>query len=227
MLLNREPYRKVFKLFTFFGLWNEVPLRQRILTFNLLYSLMIFQVFLMILSVFQANDLEEILSAVKFLPLWPIIIYSIYSFTVKKNQLKKFIAIVDQIELENKSATVHIDNACQVVKKLYQFAGILTASMLGFYYICQLNLDYLIFPLYFPSFIENKKLVYGCWEGIEAIVSFYGCIVYTPLNEFRSSLLIVMDHIMRCFQEKLRMLKTTDNEQELIKCIKFHLQIKE
>jgi hypothetical protein len=187
---------------------------------------------LMFMSVFQANNLEEVLEAAKILPMMPVIIYSIFDFSRKKWRLGAFLKIIEEIKAENPQAEIHINSACRFMKKIFQAIAILTILMFGFYIFAQISIDHLIFPLYFPAFIENKSAVYQFYQVLEIVVSFYGCVAYTAINEFRGSLLLVLFHIMQCLREMLRHLKPNISnhemsKKELLKCIKLHLQIKQ
>jgi hypothetical protein len=231
MLLDRKPYKSTFKLFTFLGFWDEIPIRQRRLTFFMPIYFLILEEVLVHLSPLQAENLNELLDAIKVLPILHVCNFSIYNLVRNKAKLLELLEIVNQIERENPNAKIHIDNGCAVVKKLFQCTAVFTSVTFSTFLIASLIRGQLIFPLYFFDFIGHRNVVFWLYWALEVYVAIYFCISYIPIQEFRCSLLIILFHVMEHFRERLRNLKALkdnpeDVEKELQNCIKLHLQIR-
>jgi hypothetical protein len=225
MLLNREPYKSILKVFTFLGFWDEISMRQRRWTFFTPLSLLFFEEIFIFLSVLQAHTLQEMLDAAKIIPLLPVINFSLYSFYIKKSKLKKLIEIIDSIERDDPRAAFHIDKGCAIFKKVIQCMACFMAVLMTVIILGSVTYKHLIFPMYMPEFIEHvhlKSLIFYCFWFIESIVSVHSALSYVLFHEFRCSLLIILSHVMEFYREKMRSLKPNkDNPDEMKKELQY------
>ncbi|KAG5684266.1 hypothetical protein PVAND_013502 [Polypedilum vanderplanki] len=231
MLLEREPYKFTFRIFSNFGLWDEISIKQKIFVFYLPIFILFIEESLIVFSLFQADSLKERLEAIKIVPMIPVINYSMYSFIKNKKKLKELFAIIDQIESENPNVKMYIDEGCKIVKKIFCYVSAFMILTICIVFITPVAIDKLIFPLYTPHFLGYESLFFYCYWMLESFMAFYSCISYVYVHEFRCSLLVVFYHIMDCFREKLRSLKfnkieSNEAKQKLKKCVRFHLQLK-
>ncbi|KAG5673339.1 hypothetical protein PVAND_003398 [Polypedilum vanderplanki] len=231
MLLNREPYKTAFKVFTFLGFWDEISIVQRRWTFKLPIFLIFVLVLMAFTSFFQARDFHDALISLATLPILTVIIFSIFDFLYKKEQLKKFLVLVDEIESENPDVSVYIDKACKLNTLIYLVVLVVLILTYLTYAIIPLIIHKLTFPIYLHEKFDDSFLVfYGIWF-IQTLIGMYSTLTLYIFFEFRNSLLVLITHIMRYYRYKLSNLSSIIVDQkarmELIKCIKLHLQIKE
>lgn len=233
MLLEREPYKTTFKVFTFIGFWDEIPIWQKRITFHAALFFMLLEEFLIIPSILKSETLEGKLDAMKVLALLPFINYSMYSFVKNKQKLKDLTAVIDQIERENPSATYHIEKGFVFVKIVFRCVVSFMMLVLVLFALTPIVIGQLICPLYIPRyFIAYESWFFYAYWLLESIIAVHSFLSYISIHEFRCSLLVVFYHVMECFREKLRSLKISKLTQkeakvEIEKCIKFHLQLRQ
>jgi hypothetical protein len=225
MLLNREPYRTTFKIFTFLGFWDEIPVRHKRLTLHIPLALFFIYAFTIGLSFLQADELKDALVALEILHLVLVILFSIFDMLMKKVKVKKLLQIVDKIELENPEVSCFIDSACWINCVVYLLVFFFTVATFLFYAFTPLVTGKLAFPVYMPEIVKDEPSVFYLFWVMQVIIGSYSGFSNFMLYEFRNGLMVLLWKIVECYQEKLRKLKCT--KVELQKCVEFHLRIKE
>jgi hypothetical protein len=229
MLLNREPLKSTFKFFTFFGLWDEIPVRQKRWTLKAPTFLFIFCASLITLSILQGDGLENTLDVVKIVPVVVNFIYLLFSFLLKKQEVRKLIQLVEEIEAENDEFSAYMDEALKMIKRIAFTIATLAAVMFLPFVFIPLFIGKLSFPMFTPNILKDEALTFYAYWLLQCFAGFYCIIIYNPLHEFRCSLLVILDSIMQCFRAKLRSIDGSSKNMlnDLKGCIKLHLQIRQ
>jgi hypothetical protein len=230
MLATREPYKSTFKLFTFIGIWDDFPVwQERLAKAALLHC--IFGGILAALAILQANELKDIIEAVKVIPMFVILLFSMHDFYRKREKLQELLEIIDDIEAENPESSEYIDVACGRVKRNFTIIASFIAVLFCIVVICPLWLGKLTFPFFLPEAFEESFIVFLVYWMMQNINAGYCALTYIPIHEFRCSLLMVLEQIMECLRYKLFCLKEVKEDaegtkREFEKCIRFHILIK-
>lgn len=232
MLLNRDPFKLTFKVFTFFGFWDEISTKQRRMTFIVPVASIVIFILLMSLSFLQANTFEDALSALQALPTFTNSLLFMSIILLKKEKIRKLLRIVDEIEMENPVARDYVDRALKLSCKIYKAVGVYSVFGLLSYLLTPIFTGKIVFPMYIPmSFKEKVLTFYSTWI-FEIYIGTYITIINYFLYEFRYSLLVMLSQILQSYRLKLRILKAEKNDfenskKELLACVKLHIQIKE
>ncbi|KAG5673337.1 hypothetical protein PVAND_003396 [Polypedilum vanderplanki] len=231
MLLNREPYKTVFKIFTFIGFWDEIPIVQRRWTFNVPLTLNILFILMVYATFFRAHDFNDAITALSTLPILTVIIFSIFDFLHKKEKLNKFLALVNEIESENPDVSVYIDKACKFNTMIYSIVLFVLFFTHITYAIIPSMTNKLVFPLHLHEKLDKNAFVFYFLWIFQVSSGFYSTYTSFLLFEFRNSLLVLITHIMNYYCYKLSNLSSMVSDHkaklELEKSTKLHLQIKE
>ncbi|KAG5684280.1 hypothetical protein PVAND_013516 [Polypedilum vanderplanki] len=232
MLLYREPFKSLFKFFTFIGLWDEISIRQRRWTQKVPLTLAIAFTLFNALSVIQAKKLEQILNVVEIVPLHIMILFSALEFHSKKVKLKKLIKIVDQIEVENSDATPIIDETCHFFSVWLNFMNFFYLIAFIIFAISPLLFHKLVFDVYTPQVLKNQEFYYYLSLFIQIFGGIYHTMLVVSIYEIKCGLLLILNDVMQYFHQKLIELKVVKENSEvtkknLVECINMHLHIKE
>jgi hypothetical protein len=232
MLHHREPYKSTFKLLTFLGFWDEIPIWQKRLTLKIPMVFGVGFAVSVAFSILQAENFEDTLDALKIVPLLIVIIFSALRFIQNKSELAKLLGVIREIELENPEAVLVVDCACKLVKGIFIRVLSFSSMLLLLFLISPYLIGKLSFAVYVPEVLKNNKpFFYGMW-AFQGLSGSYCTLINILIHEFRCSLLIVLDRIMRCFRLKLQELRAEREspeimQKELQKCINLHIRIKE
>ncbi|KAG5684281.1 hypothetical protein PVAND_013517 [Polypedilum vanderplanki] len=224
MLLNRESYRTLLKILTFFGLWDEISVKQKRFTFKVPIIITILCGLIIALSLLQIDEFEKILEVFEITPMIIFVIISTFNFIYTKENLKNLLGIIDQIEEENCEISVVIDEACKLIKKLFTAFTILLTFVLINHTFCPFVFGKLNFPVYTPEILNDSQFMFYAPWLLHSIVAIYCGITNLALQGFRYSLLIIIDYVIQYFRQKLN---NSNSDVDLIKCVKLHLHIKE
>ncbi|KAG5684279.1 hypothetical protein PVAND_013515 [Polypedilum vanderplanki] len=231
MLLNREPFKTLFKFFTFIGLWDEISVKQKRWTHTIpLIFATAFPIFIA-LSVFQAEKLEDILGAIEIVPLLTMNLISVFVFLKKKRKYKKLIRIVDQIEIENPDSVSLIYRYFPYLKIWFIFMAFSCISLDLIFIISPLFFGKFIFNIFTPTFMVDDQIYFYFTWVIQVFGSFYQAILTGSLHEFRCSLLLLLNNVMQYLSHSMRTIRlfrgsSRDTKKEIVKCVKLHLNIK-
>ncbi|KAG5678334.1 hypothetical protein PVAND_008019 [Polypedilum vanderplanki] len=200
MLLKREPYKAIFKVLTWIGFWDEISMRHKLLTFYLPIFILTIEQILLFLSLLQANNLEDILEAVKLVPMFPLICYSMYSFIKDKQLLKELIEIFNQIENENPKVVSYIDKSCKDVELIFKIVTFAFVLIVVDAIFTPLINNKLLFPIYTPKWKGFETTFFYLYWLLESFCGIYVALCFIVIQEFRNSLLIILHYIMEYFQ---------------------------
>ncbi|KAG5678988.1 hypothetical protein PVAND_008598 [Polypedilum vanderplanki] len=223
MLFNREPYKTLFKIFTFFGLWDEISIRQKCLTFYLPFCLLLIYQSLIFLSLFQTNTLGEKIKALQLLAIQPWILTDLVTFKNFKKNLNKLVDLIDTFEDDNPKVSIYIDKACKTSQMTFKIVQPLMIGTCLFLGTVPLIFGKLIVPLYTPNFREFQSIYFYFANFLEFMGAFFVCYTVGLLFQLRVSFLVVLYQFMKFFSENLQNDKTSF--EKIKRCAKYHLQL--
>lgn len=231
MYPKREPFKTMFKLFSFFGFWNEIPKWHKRIAMFVLFSCTVGYSIMILLSLFQANKLSDILDGVKILPILITIVISLYGFILKKSKVQDLLEVLEEMEEADPESKPYFDEAYGMVKNILLSEVMFVVLLFLTYVSTPLILKKLIFPAYIPDIINDYEATFYVYWIYQSLSGLYTAVSHTPVIDFRCSLLIVFNGYMKYFCDKLRSLASTkDNFQEakdqLVKCLIIHQRIK-
>jgi hypothetical protein len=224
MLMSREPYKTAFKFFNFVGLWDEISVWQERVTLKIPWIISSVCCLQIALSMLQIDSLDRILEVIEIVPMFMITFASTFNFSQTRGQLSDLLDIIDEIEIENTEIVAVIEGACRVIRRIFICLLSLTISVSSINTIC----PFLFGKLNFPAFTLSNCVIdfYAPWL-MTSFAGFYCGISFVVTHEFRCSLLIILDAIMKSYRQRLLDVKMSgsDSAAEMVKCIKLHLQI--
>lgn len=229
---KREPYTTIFKVLSFLGLWNEVPKRHKRIAMSAMVLFTVCYFIIIMLSLLQAKDLNDVLEGIKIAPILLVIVISINDFNLKKSKVCDLLELIEEMENDYPESKPYFDDSFKFVKNIFvtevAFTGLLYISFI----LSPLIANKLMFPAYIPEIIkEYDDATFYIYWAYESISGLYCAFVHMPIYEFRCSLLIVLNGYMKFFRNKLSCLTASKEnyekaKNELVNCVKIHHQMK-
>lgn len=231
MFEDREPYKTTFKVLTFFGFWDEISLRHKRYALASFLGLVIPFVITINLSVLQANEFNEIVNRVSFVPLTIFVPHTILDFAHKKQKFRTFLDMMDLIELEYPDITTRLNQVCKFVTKVFVYVSFLEMLASLAYAMSPILIGDLVIPIKLPQLLQNNQFAYSALWIYEVAFQIYLAFIFLSIHQLLCSFPIVLFHIMQHLREKLAALKfdkqqPNDAKKELIKCVELHIHIK-
>lgn len=231
MIPKREPYTTIFKVLSFLGFWNEVPKRHKRIALSLMILFVVCFNLIIILSLVQAKDLNDVLDGIKIAPILLVIVISINDFNMKKSKICDLLELIEEMENDYPESKPHFDEAFRTVKNIFITEVAFIVLLWISFILSPLIANKLMFPAYIPEIIKDYDETFYIYWAYESISGFYCAFLHLPIHEFRCSLLIVLNGYMKFFRNKLSSLAASKEnyekaKSELVNCVKIHLQIK-
>lgn len=222
-LLNRDPFRTIFKIFKFYGMWSDVSVRHRIFSFIAFLILNLSCCILIILSLLRARNIEEFTRCTIYVSLHLISMSCNISFNLKKNAIRDFIDDLNQVMNEDPEVmNDFIENGLKRCNRMFRFTFRISFIIIGAGTIIEpLVVGKVAIPM---LVLSNPKLFYGTWI-FQMLSSFYTIYMMIFNVELFGNLLIMFHTYIEYFGHNLRNLKAT-NKEELVRCVKIHWNIR-
>lgn len=230
MIPTREPYKIFFKIFNFLGFWDELPKWHKRIVTGLMIICSVLYTLIITLPIFQQDDLIDVLNVLKIAPMLIMVVINLYDFIRKKSKIREILELIEELESENSESKSYFDDAFKLIYNIFLVEAIFLTLFICSFVVTPLIIDKLMFPSYMPDIIKDYRITFYIYWMFENVSAIYCTIVYIQIQEFRCSLLLILNNYMEFFRMKLRNLHATkENVQEakieLVNCVKIHHQI--
>lgn len=224
---NREPFKLIFKIFHFHGLWEADKLSRRhknLLTVSSV-SFMIFTALtsLFILQVGNTTDLARLLIVA---PVFTLVIITTVLFYLQRHKIKD---LVDEMNSKiDLNAAAFTDRAFKIAKILTYVKMIVAALTTLGSIIVPLFIEEMIIKTWLPrSWHGRKDVFYGVWFYETINILLYAPL-YIAFQEFFLNLLIIINAYQQYFQWSLRQMQLNSvNGIEMLKnCVAMHQNLR-
>ncbi|KAL7014057.1 hypothetical protein ACKWTF_015717 [Chironomus riparius] len=227
---KRDPFRTIFKIFNQLGYWNKIPKWQNRLANGLKFMCLIMYSLDLILPIFYANDLTNVLNFIIILPVCSMVCVSAFDFMWKKAKIRKFLELVEEIEVENPDAKHYFDDGYGFFKKIFMAEIIALVFLLIPFVVTPVIMHKLPFESFIPDIIKDYKATSYVYWTLKSISGIYDATIYTLVSEVRSGFLIIANFYMQYFRYKLKTLHASkenlkEAKEQLVGCIRMHQDI--
>jgi len=221
-LLQRDPFRTIFKFFKYYGIWTEVTLRHRIYCFIAFLLLNLSSCILIILTLFKARDIEEFTRCTIYGSLYLISLSCIINFNMKKNEIRDFIDDLNQVMNDDPEVmNDFVENALKKCRRMFNFTFRISFIIIGAGTIIE---PLVVGEVDIPMLtLSEPEMFYGAWI-FQILSSSYTIYMMVFNVELFGCLLIVFHSYVEYCGHNLRNLKAT-NKEELERCVKIHWNI--
>lgn len=221
-LLQRDPFRTIFKFFKYYGMWTDISVKHRIFSFIAFLLLNLSCCILIILSLWNARNIEEFTRCTIYGSVYLISLSCVINFNIKKNQIRDFIDDLNQVMNDDPVVmNDFVENGLKKCSRMFHFTFRISIIIIGTGTIVgPLVVGEVDIPMWKLS---EPEMFYVAW--IFQIVSSFYTIYLTILNvELSCNLLIMVHAYIEYFSHNLQNLKVT-NKRELVRCVNIHRNI--
>ncbi|KAL7029121.1 hypothetical protein ACKWTF_006108 [Chironomus riparius] len=221
-LLQRDPFRTIFKYFKYYGMWTDVTVRHRTFSIIAFLVLNLSCCILIILSLFKSSNIEEFTRCTIYGSLHLISLSCNINFNIKKNAIRDFIDDLNQVmnddpEVMNDFA----ENGLRKCNRMFNFTFHISYIIIGAGTIIE---PLVVGKVSIPMLVLNKPDIFYISWIFQMISSFYTIYMMVFNVELFGNLLIMFHTYIEYFGHNLRNLKAT-NKEELVRCVKIHWNI--